>query len=162
LAVKPLSRDQLERVLFVAQTQVNVTESPPNTNKGLKVEEYQRAVGIQVGKDPWCAGFLGWVGKTALGDDWPVPLVGGCATLADWAKKEGVLKDKPQLGDAFLLFFPKLNRYAHVGFVTDPVKDGKWGTIEGNTSGGGSREGWGVFRQRRAFGLLDRFIRLGE
>lgn len=161
MAVTPLTRDQLERVLFVAQTQVNVTESPPNSNKGLKVEEYQRTVGIQVGKDPWCAGFIAWCGVTALGDDWFVPKVGGCATLGEWAAKLGILESSPKPGDAFLLWFPKLKRFAHTGFVETVNRDGSCLTIEGNTSGAGSREGWGVFKHTRKWKPEDRFIRLG-
>lgn len=159
--MKHLTKDQIARVLLVASSQVNVTESPANTNKGLKVEEYQRAVSIREGKDPWCAGFVGWVGPFAVGEAWPVPLVGGCATLGDWAKREGVLKTTPKVGDVFLLYFPKLNRFAHTGFVETVNDDGSTTNIEGNTSGAGSREGWGVFRQRRVFKAQDRFIRIG-
>lgn len=69
---------------------------------------------------------------------------------------------KPKVGDIGLLYFPKMGRFAHTFFVTDPPDaTGRWGTIEGNTSGGGSREGWGVFRQRRLFKSQDRFIRIG-
>lgn len=151
----------LEKLLFVADTQLNVTEVPPGSNGGLKVEEYQALVGLKKG-DPWCAAFVNWCGNKALGERWPLPRVGGCATLGAWGKRERKLVDSPQPGDVFLLYFPSLTRFAHTGFVIREAASGNGGayeTIEGNTSGAGSREGWGVFRRIRTFGPQDRFIR---
>ncbi len=157
----PLSEDQVARVLATAVSELGVTEDPPGSNAGKRVEEYQRVVGLKKGA-PWCAAFFAWCGVQVLAKDWPVPLVGGCASLGDWARKNAVLVYRPQVGDAFLLHFPKLGRFAHVGLITEAQDaEGKYGTVEGNTSGGGSREGWGVFRQRRAWKPEDAFIRLG-
>lgn len=147
----------IERVLFVASTQVNVTECPPNTNSGLKVEEYLDTVGLTKGQ-PWCAAFVAWCGRVALKQGWPLPLVGGCQTLYEKADAKGLIRTAPAVGDVFLLWFPKLNRFAHTGFV-EAVAGAQVTTVEGNTSGAGSREGWGVFRRTRTFGPQDRFIR---
>ena len=156
-----LTASQVHSVLASAVAEIGVTEVPPGSNAGPRVEEYLATVHLPKG-NPWCAGFVAWCGVQVMGSAWPVPRVGGCATLGDWAKKVGWRMLNPKLGDVFLLHFPKLGRFAHTGFITDvPDASGKWGTIEGNTSGGGSREGWGVFRQRRAFGANDRFIRIG-
>ena len=48
----------------------------------------------------------------------------------------------------FGIYFPKMKRVAHVGFVD------QWGpkevvTVEGNTNGAGSREGDGVYKKKR-------------
>ena len=145
-----------ELVLWIARSQVNVTEVPPNTNKGLKVEDYLATVGLSPGQ-PWCAAFVAWVGVYALGGRWPVPKVGGCALLGEWAAKKGLLKTTPEAGDVFLLYFPKLKRFAHTGFILSAGTECV--TVEGNTSGAGSREGWGVFERKRTFGPDDRFIR---
>lgn len=159
--MRPLNNLQLRNVIDAAVGELGTTEQPPGSNAGPKVEEYLNAVNLPKGQ-PWCAAFVAWVGVHALGKDWPVPHFGGCASLGAWAKHEGVLHQTPQVGDLFLLYFPKLGRFAHVGFITDePDASGKWGTVEGNTSGGGSREGWGVFRQRRMFNVTDRIIQLG-
>lgn len=160
--MKLLSAADVTKVLATAVAETGVTEEPPGSNAGPRVEEYLAAVNLKKG-DPWCAAFVAWVGVHAVGDDaWMPPNVGGVATLGDWAKREGVRMLKPKVGDVFLLYFAKLRRFAHTGFVTEkPDAAGKWGTIEGNTSGGGSREGWGVFARRRAFGPNDRFIRIG-
>lgn len=159
--MKRLTVAAIREVLETAAREVGTTEVPPNSNAGPRVEEYLKMVHLSKGQ-PWCAAFVAWVGVTALGERWPVPRVGGCATLGEWAKKERVRYLKPKVGDIGLLYFPKLGRFAHTFFIeSTPDVQGRWGTIEGNTSGGGSREGWGVFRRRRVFGVNDRFIRLG-
>ncbi len=159
--MRRLTAAQVVEVLRIAAREVGVTEDPPGSNAGKRVEEYLKAVHLVKGQ-PWCAAFVAWVGIEARGADWPVPRVGGCATLGEWAKKERVRYLKPKVGDIGLLYFPKMRRFAHTFFVeSEPDAEGRWGTIEGNTSGGGSREGWGVFRRRRKFGVNDRFIRIG-
>jgi len=147
----------LGRVLLIARSQIGVTECPPNTNKGLKVSEYLRSCHLGEGH-PWCAAFVRWVGRFALGEEWPIPAMAGCASLGEWAQKRGMLREGPEPGDVFLLYYPSLRRFAHTGFVVSPANGG-WVTIEGNTSGAGSREGWGVFQKQRTFGPEDRFIR---
>lgn len=151
----------IETVLFVAQTQENVTECPPNTNTGRKVEEYLAAVGLPKG-NPWCAAYAAWCGQRGLGDRWPAPLTGSCVALGTWATTKNVLKVNPARGALFLRWelVQGVWRFAHTGFITaeSADKDGKWATIEGNTSGGGSREGWGVFPQRRSWSTNDRFV----
>ncbi len=57
-------------------------------------------------------------------------------------------KQTPQQGDIFLIWYPKLERPAHIGFIDS------WGekyitTVEGNTNDDGSREGNGVYKKRR-------------
>ena len=146
-----------DTVLRVAASQVNVTECPPNSNAGLKVEEYLSSVGLAKG-NPWCAAFVYWVGRFALGAKWPLPKTGGCATLGDHATAHGLMALKPQAGDVFLIYFPSLKRFAHTGFVVS-VEGTTCTTIEGNTSGAGSREGWGVFQRTRTLGTKDRVIR---
>jgi hypothetical protein len=59
----------------------------------------------------------------------------------------------------FLLWYPKLNRFAHTGFCVADLGDGTWLTHDGNTSGAGSREGWMKAEQKRRFKPEDRFIR---
>ena len=154
-----LTPDTLAQVLGVAESQLGTVEEPPNTNRGPKVEEYQRAAHLKPG-DPWCAAFVAWVGKQVLQSAWPIPAYGGCASLGDWAKKHGHLQTTAQVGDVFLLYYPKLKRFAHTGFIVGVANGAAFRTIEGNTSGGGSREGWGVFARMRTFGPRDRFIRM--
>jgi hypothetical protein len=134
-----------------------VREEPPNTNAGQAVEAIQKVTGNQRGA-PWCASYVAKVGTAALELLWPLKLTGSVAQLAKEAESRGVLVTVPLPGDVFVIWFPSLNRFAHTGFVVS-VNGSEAVTIEGNTSGGGSREGWGVFTRKRTFGPKDRFIR---
>ena len=85
------------------------------------------------------------------------------ALVTEWAEAKGVrYVAKPQMGDLFALYFPTLNRYAHVGIVASVNPDGSILTYEGNTSGAGEREGWMVASKTRKLGRRDRLIRWVE
>lgn len=53
--------------LILAMTQVGVMEDPPGSNRGPKVDEYLRSVGLdpEDGSYPWCAAFVYWVFQEA-------------------------------------------------------------------------------------------------
>ena len=144
-------------VLAVARTYLWVREQPAGSNAGAAVEHFLGRVGLTKGQ-PWCAAFFSTVGKDACGDDWRLPMTGGCATLGAAAERLRCLRAGAATGCGFLLHYPKLNRFAHVGFVVAEVRPGVWSTIEGNTGRQGEREGWGVFARERTFGPNDRFI----
>jgi hypothetical protein len=144
-------------VLALARSQLYVREQG-GENRGQVVEEYLRTTGLDEGY-PWCAAFIAWCGKQAHGAAWPLPLTAGCKELGAAAEAKGLLVEKPQAGDVFLLLYEKLGRFAHTGFVTDVLPDGRIRTIEGNTNDGGSRDGYGVFARIRAIEPGDRFIR---
>ena len=58
------------------------------------------------------------------------------------------IKQLPQPGDVFMIWYSRLKRAAHIGFV-ERWED-KWVIpVEGNTNDDGSREGDGVYRKRR-------------
>jgi len=99
------------------------------------------------------------MGRQAEGHAWPCPRTASVVVLAAWAAtKPAVLQETPAVGDLFILRSEELKRFAHVGIVTK-VNGDSFETIEGNTNGGGSREGFGVFaRVRRVTGAI-RFIR---
>ena len=144
-----------DAVLAAARALLFVREEPPNTNAGQAVEAMLKVTGLGKGY-PWCAAFVAHVGQSALGLRWPLPLTASCAKLGEFARAHGALVDRPEPGDVFLLYYPSLKRFAHTGFVLDPATGA---TVEGNTSGGGSREGWGVFARSRVWKPEDRFIR---
>ena len=148
-------------VLRLAQALAFVREEPRNSNRGQAVEAFLKATGTAPGA-PWCAAFVAWVGKTVLGTLWPLPLTAGCAALGVAGADQDIVRTTPQRGDVFLIWFPKLNRYAHTGFVVEVLADGRCRTVEGNTNDGGSRDGWGVFERTRAFGPHDRFLRWAD
>lgn len=132
-------------------TQLNVREKTGH-NDGKEVEVYLKTVGLNKGA-PWCAAFT----SANLNDfKVPNPMSGYSPNFAKqkdiiWSQKmvkANKVKRIPQPGDCFTLFFASLGRVAHVGFVV-----GQSGiyflTIEGNTNGGGSRDGDGVYCRKR-------------
>lgn len=148
----------IDLVLRVSAKSEGASEHPPNSNAGPYVERVQKVTGNRKG-DPWCASEVADTGRIALGKDWPLPLTGGCQVLADYAKAKGVRFLKPERGDVFLIWHPELGRFAHAGFCVDPLAGELWRTHEGNTSGGGSREGWMKAQRERRFKPEDRFVR---
>jgi hypothetical protein len=151
----------VDMFLAVCRSYDVVREIPPNTNRGWPVECVLSSVGLDPG-NPWCAADMYKIGTSALEDDWPLPKTGSCQALADFATKHNILMETPERGDIFVLWehVKQENRYrfAHTGAIETPagLEASTW---EGNTSGAGSREGWGHFHRHRTFGVNDRFIR---
>lgn len=151
----------IERVLSEARKTIGVRERG-GSNCGPEVESYLASVGLAPGS-PWCAAWLHWVGRAALGTRWPLPRTGSCWELGGFAVGHSVRYVRPQVGDVFLLYFPRLGRFGHTGFVTGVAGDGSaYDTIEGNSNDEGSREGVEVCARVRTIGPQDRFIRWTE
>jgi hypothetical protein len=150
----------VERVIAEARRYLQVREVPLGSNRGVEIDYFVRESGLDPkGAYPWCACFVGQVGRQALGYQWPCPRTASVAVLAKWAEQSHYLELSPGAGDLFIVWHPELKRFGHVGFVASIDGSGKMGTIEGNTSGGGSREGWGVFERQRILKAEDRCIR---
>lgn len=158
-----LTLSPIELVLRVSAATVGAGETPPGTNAGPFVERVLGTTGNRAG-DPWCAAWVAMVGRTALGDAWPVVRSASCVAIAEWAAAQQcryVAQRVPaQVGDLFLLHYPALQRFAHVGLVIGVGADGRTITTrEGNTSGAGSREGWLVAERQRVLTPQDRLVR---
>lgn len=125
-------------------------------NRGEAVEHILEAAHLTPG-NPWCAAFVSMVGRDAFAEEWPLPPVGGCATLAEAAAAKHMLMKYPTPGSIFLLWDKYGGRFHHTGFVREPAHTG-WKTVEGNTNIAGSPEGIGVFVRCRVFTPADRFI----
>ena len=153
----------VDLVLKVAAASLGACESPPNSNAGPYVERVLARTGHKAGA-PWCAAWTTDVGVIALGDAWPVVRSASVQQQCEWAAKVGcrkiATKTPAKPGDLFALWYPKMGRWAHIGFVVSVAKDGKTvQTLEGNTSGTGSREGWLVASKTRVLTSKDRLIR---
>lgn len=156
-----MSYSAIDVVLRLANAMTFVREEPRNSNRGQAVERFLKETGLGPGY-PWCAAYVAWVGRMALGAaTWPLPNVAGCMSLFDAGKQKGMVRTAPVRGDVFLIYSPSLRRFAHTGFV-GAVAGSVAETFEGNTNDGGSRDGWGVFRRERTFGPEDRFLRWTE
>lgn len=146
VALHMSGNDTRQCVLSSARADLGVREATGH-NDGARVEEYQRHVGIPA-HAPYCAGYVS-THLDACGVDNP---------RSGWSPDYAAPKDRvwtprkvvrmPLPADVFTLYFPSMGRVGHTGFVERV--DGRYlVTLEGNTNGGGSRDGDGVYRRRR-------------
>lgn len=151
-----------DAVIAEAKRYLGVVEEPKNSNRGLCIDYWIRECGLDPKEGlPWCAAYVGQIGRQAIGASWPVPRTASVAAIAAWAAtKPGVLQTTPRAGDLFILWNEKLKRFAHVGIVIEyNAANDTYRTVEGNTNGGGSRDGFGVFARARVVVSKDRFVR---
>jgi len=149
----------LARVLDVANGEVGVMESPPGSNRGPRVDQYLRAVGLDpsAGSFAWCAAFVYFCFmQAANAQRVPNPAIKDAGVLDLWnrAGSAGVRRigfeeanASPNLVQPGSVFVIKTGtEHGHVGLVEKVAGVGLT-TIEGNTNVDGSREGIGVFRR---------------
>jgi len=162
------------RVLFSAfshaQRMLGVREDYVDgkwTNWGPEIKQFLYAAGVN-NPAPWCAAFVNWCAEQAAKDhDMPsrleeVPLQAYVQSYYDWADKENLFIDPERAGpgDLFVLYYPSLKRYGHIGFVKEVnVDEGWFTTIEGNTNDDAAREGYEVAERKRTIKSTTRFIR---
>jgi hypothetical protein len=145
----------INEALKWAAAQINTTESPAGSNRGPKIDAWNRAVGTPPGPFAyWCGAFANavlvaggfpdqywlrycpWIEAHAQGhlDGWAWIPVGG-----DVRKGDLVLYDEKGIA-------------GHVGVVETVVNNRDASTVEGNTGsgpGGSQSNGGGVFRRHR-------------
>ena len=138
----------------VYMSQIAVQEATGN-NDGKDVEKYLKSVGLGKGY-AWCAAYVKWCYDRAK----IKTTVNGAAASAHNRSNLVYFNHKfvkePAPGDAFTLWYSKLNRIGHTGFFHQKLNSTVFETFEGNTSAGGaidagSREGDGVYRKYRSF-----------
>ena len=155
--------------ILAARREIGVREAPPGSNRGPRVDEYIRGVGLDpmAGSFAWCAAFVYFCfGTAAAAANRRNPLVRTAGVLAQWNQSErhGARRIKasdaarrPDLvkpGHIFILDYGR--GVGHMGLVST-IRGGKLVTIEGNTNDGGSREGIGVFeRTGRTIGSINK------
>ena len=168
-----------KKLVAIAESELGVVEIPRNSNKGARVQLYQRATTLAGTGWPYCAAFVcfcirEWLKdadvREALGlktvaaaEAWR-PKTAGAFAFHDWADKHGllVMDDSPKhiLHTADLATFD----VSHIGIVKDDyVKGGvsRIVTIDGNTSpSSGNNEGGGVYQRDRPRSDARKFIRL--
>jgi hypothetical protein len=142
-----------------AREEIGVREEPPGSNRGGRIDEYLRGVGLDpgAGSFAWCAAFVHFCfGKAAAAAGRRNPVVRTAGVLAHWnqAERHGATRIRPfdavarpeliKPGQIFVLDYGR--GVGHMGLIT-AIRTGKLVTVEGNTNGGGSREGIGVFER---------------
>lgn len=149
-----------ERALAVASSQVGVRET--GKNSGPEVDAYLASVGLTPGF-AWCAAFVHWCFHVSAVDAQernPCPRTGGALHMRQLAEPGEIVVDQVQPGDVFTIDHGK--GLGHTGFVELVREDGLLQTIEGNTNGGGGRDGDGVYRRTRTRAEINRgFLRFG-
>jgi hypothetical protein len=154
--------------LGFAVEEIGQMEMPPGSNRGPRVDEYIRAVGLDPGGAfAWCAAFVYWCfGQAAMKDGLRNPVVKTAGVLDHWTKagNRGIrrvlgatAKSSPeQVRPGFVFIMDFGGGAGHTGLV-ESVAGGRLITIEGNTNDGGSREGVGVFRRtERKIGSINK------
>jgi hypothetical protein len=147
-------------ILKLAQSQIGVFESPPNSNNvKYNTEYYGKPV-----NDPslaWCCAFIWWLFKE---DGAPALFYGGnktasCTTLMNYHKSKGQEVKDYKPGDlAFFNWKGQKNVAQHIGII-ESVKPGAVVTIEGNTSVANDTNGGTVMRRERSNSLIVCVIR---
>ena len=144
------------KVVPVAELFVGWLKEATGANDGPWVEAVQRTTGNRRG-DAWCASWVNFVLQIAYSGRSPLPVTASCDVILEWARKHNRIVETPEPGDVFLVMRTPTDA-VHTGFVSRETPSTVL-TMEGNTNGGGSREGWGVFaRERRKTNLL--FVRV--
>lgn len=139
--------NQRADIVAVAQTQLGYQEGSNNNNK------YGAAFGNNYA--PWCAYFISWCAKEAGISDSIIHRQGVASPFSGYFNVPNTHSSGsyfPQPGD--LVFYgPNSNGdHYHVGLVeTVNSSTGMITTIEGNTNGNGSSEGYIVYRHTRHY-----------
>jgi len=148
MSLKAEVRTELIKAL---NSQLQVRETSPN--RGVMVGKYLHSVGVNI-PAPWCAAFVSFNLQ-----QFKIPNP-NTAWSPDYAKPKDIIwTNKKRLtpllpGDVVTYYYPHLKRVGHVGFYTGTDKTGYFVTIEGNTNGGGSRDGDGVYKKKREPGKI--------
>ena len=116
------------------------------------VDKYLAAVGLGGTRNPYCAAFVYWTGRTALGDRNPFPR---SAWSPDFGSAPGARAQisTARAGDTFVIYHSSLGRIGHTGLVRGWQGRYLW-TVEANTSpqassGEADRNGDGVWSKLR-------------
>ena len=144
------------RLVFVSEAQDFLgIQEVGGDNRGPAVAFFQKLGEIGTGS-PWCAAFvnacaeIACAKKNVVSPLEAVPLEGFVQSYYDHAKKEGWLRNRPGIGDLFMVYHRTKKRYAHIGLVAAVTPEG-FLTIEGNSNDEGSREGYEVCQNLRQY-----------
>lgn len=144
-----------KKVLALALAEVGVEEKPRGSNRGPRVDDYQRATWLDK-KDwgAWCAAFIDFcVMKAMEGGKYTFerPQTAGAFDLANWSlKQDNSTQTKSRPGKDIIPGDIVIYTFSHVAFaLTAPDSGGNFLAVEGNTNDDGGREGYAVMKHPR-------------
>ena len=124
------ARPEIIPVMLQAQSCVGVVEQPPGSNRGDKIDAWNKTAGIPLGS-PWCAAFATGMWFASPSNPFRYAL-GSALKVREWGDaKQRSLRPSAiaQVGDLFVIM--RSTTSGHVGLVAADLGD-KVATIEGN------------------------------
>ena len=149
-----------DEIVRIATAEIGVTEIDAS-NSGERVEEYQAATSLKGTGWAWCSAFVCWVVRdaaTAAGVEFTKtfrrPTTPGAWALEAWSlAQDSSTQTRRDPGSDILPGDIIVYNFSHCAIaVSKPDRNGRFDTIEGNTSpgdGGSQRDGGGVWKRRR-------------
>lgn len=137
----------------VFQPLVGVREEPRGSNRGGRVDEFNRSASADLGS-PWCAAVAHWGYEKLGAKDRP-----GAYSPSWFKASRRVSQQAVRPGDVALVYFPSMGRYAHTIACVERVifsagRIVQVQTLEGNTNAQNSREGDQFARRVRSADAL--------
>ena len=138
----------MPKLVETAYKYLDTCEEPKGSNRGPLIDRWLKALGSPLGS-AWCAAFV-WGCLDEAGETRTLKRSGRVQFMVDSGRL--LPADKAVLGDLVVFYFPKLQRYAHIGIVVGKTPK-RLDVIEGNTipdgAVGDQREGYGVVKKSR-------------
>jgi len=157
-------------IVTKAIDEIGVRESPKNSNRGKRVDEYKAATNL----DPkqawlWCSAFVCFIVREAMTKcgikqtaTFKRPTTAGAWDFIRWSREQdnttstlaSPRSKDIQPGDIIVF------RFSHIGIASSTANSmGEFFTVEGNTDLNGSREGSGVYSKKRNISSVKARIR---
>ena len=153
LGIVPKKSDGGNKLISIAETQLGILESSKNHGEGIA--KFWTATNYPEGyndRAPYCAAALCWMIREAgIFSEEKRPKTAAAFGLETWGEDNGlkVVKHPSSVKAGDVVVFA----FSHVAIATsDSDSDGRFSTIEANTSpgtAGSQRDGGGVYRRMR-------------
>lgn len=144
--------------LEIAAAEDGQKEDPPKSNRGKRIDLYQRHMGIDVVRQarPWCSCFVCWSVDMAAERLGMKPVLRGSAKCLRLVElNQALLLERPEPGCIFVNLEP--DTHGHTGFVVDVMAD-HLVTREGNSNKAGSRTGGEVLLGTRPLDYAECYL----
>lgn len=138
-----------DRLIRILVAEDGVLETPKDSNRGKRVQEYQAATNLKGTGWPWCAAFICW-GLLQVQGELPLPFerpqTAAAFGFEEWARKQSLtlIQGSRDIRKGDIVIFS----YSHIGLATADANGSTVETVEGNTDPSGGREGGGVYANR--------------